>query len=140
MSSMHPEWYHNLKLSQHTALWWSQVTGNSQQPQGYIDVGPGFAWISPDKIIMRSVRVFDGLDPIKVLISVRCKKFTWLRQWLQATAAEKGQPNLAKRKWWKLVNGSTCNLVFKDTAKRMNARKWMLNVMLAWKNKKTKQK
>ena len=128
---MHSEWYHSLQLSRHTALWCSQVTGNSQQPQGYIDVGPGFTCISPDKIIMRSVRVFDGLDLIKVLIFARCKKFTRLRQWLQATAAENVQPNLAKRKWWKLVNGSTCSLVFKDTAKRINARKRMLNVMLA---------
>ena len=53
---------------------------------------------------MRSVRVFDGHDLIKVIIFVRCKKFTRLRQWLQATAAEKGQPNLEKIKWWKLVN------------------------------------
>ena len=68
MSSMHSEWYHNLQLSQHTALWWSQVTGNSQQPQGYIDIGPVFTCISPDKIIMRSVRVFDDLDLIKVII------------------------------------------------------------------------
>ena len=82
LSSMHSEWYHNLQLSQHTALWWSQVTGKSQQPQGSIDVWPGFTCISPDKITMRSVRVFDGLDLIKVLLFVRCKKFTRLRQWL----------------------------------------------------------
>ena len=72
---------------------------------------------------MRSVRVFNGLDLIKVLLFVRCTKFTRLRQWLLATAAEKVQPNLAKRKWWKLVNSSTCSLVFKDTAKRISARK-----------------
>ena len=62
---------------------------------------------------MRSVRVFYSLDLIKVLIFVRCKKFTRLRQWLQATAAEKGQQNLAKGIWCKLVNCSTCNLVLK---------------------------
>ena len=72
---------------------------------------------------MRSVRVFNGIDLMNVLISVRCKKFTRLWQWLQATAAENVQPNLARRKWWKLVNGSTCSLVFKETAKRINARK-----------------
>ena len=72
---------------------------------------------------MRSVRVFDGLDPIKVLIFVKCNKFTRLRQWFQATAAEKVQPNLAKRKWWKRVSGSACSLVFKEAAKRINARK-----------------
>ena len=72
---------------------------------------------------MRSVRVFDGLGLIEVLIFARCKKFTRLRQWFQATAAERVQPNLAKRKWWKLVNGSTCSHVFKDTAERINARK-----------------
>ena len=72
---------------------------------------------------MRSVGVFDGPDLIKVIIFVRCKKFTRLRQCLQATAAEKVQLNLAKIKWWKLVNGSTCSLVFKETAKRINARK-----------------
>ena len=67
--------------------------------------------------------MFDGLDLIKVLIFVRCKKFTRLRQWLQASAAEKGQLNLVKRKWLKVVNGSTNCLVYKDTAKRKNARK-----------------
>ena len=72
---------------------------------------------------MRNVRVFDGIDLIIISIFVRCIKFIQLQQWLQATAAEKRQPNLAKSKWWKRVNGSTCRLVFKDTAKRINARK-----------------
>ena len=45
---------------------------------------------------MRSVRIFDDFDLIKVLIYVRCMKFTRLRQWLQAAAADKGQPDLAK--------------------------------------------
>ena len=72
---------------------------------------------------MRSVRVFDGLDLIKVLLFVRCKKLTRLRQWLEATAAERLQPNQAKGKWWKFVNGTASSLVFRDTAKRINARK-----------------
>ena len=72
---------HSLQISQHTALWRSQVTENSQQPQEYIDAGPGFTCISPDKIIMGRAMVFGGLDLIEVLIFVRCKKFTQLRQW-----------------------------------------------------------
>ena len=73
LSSMHSEWYHSKQLSQHTALWLSQVTGNSQQPQEYIDVVPGLTCVSPDKIIIRSVSVFDCLDIIKDLFFVRCK-------------------------------------------------------------------
>ena len=44
---------------------------------------------------MRSVRLFEGLDLIKVLFFI-CKKFTRLQICLQATAAEEGQPNISK--------------------------------------------